>query len=119
MCGQPPPVQRLDPRWRIDLGYIDNKHLHARRQRLVRCRRPAQRHPAKPQCQTRLALAAARLRRQNNRLAMPLGPRIHGPKQPLAIGQRTVLRRARQQVHTARATGELVVDVARAVGNPR
>ena len=48
---------------------------------------------------------------------MPLGPRVHGPKQPCAIGQRAVLSRARQQMHTGRATGELLVDVALAIGH--
>ena len=110
-------MQRLDTRRRIDLGHIDNKHSHTRRQLAVRRRRTAQRHMAKPQCQTRLALAAAGLRRQDNRLAMPLGPRRHGLKQPSTIGKRAVLSGTRQQVHTGRATGELLVDVALAVGD--
>ncbi len=35
----------------------------------------------------------------------------------MRIGKRTVLRRARQQLHTGRATGELLVEVALAVGD--
>jgi hypothetical protein len=48
---------------------------------------------------------------------MPLGPCVHGRKRPSAIGQRTVLSRARQQMHAGRTTGKLLVDVAFAVGD--
>ena len=110
-------MQRLDTWRRIDFGHLDNKHIHTRRQLAVRRRRTAQRHVAKPQREARLALAAAGLRRQYNRLAMPLGPGVHGRKQPFAIDKQTVLRRAGRQLDTARATGELLVDVALAVGD--
>jgi len=117
MRGQQPPLQRLDAWRRIDLGDIDHEQVNTRRQVLARRCRTAQRHCAEPQRQAGRARLASGLFGHHDRLAMPLRPGSDGCEQPPGLGQAAVVGCTGQQLHTLRATGELLVDVALAIGD--
>jgi len=56
-------------------------------------------------------------RRQRDRQAAQLGQALGAGKQPATIGQHTILPDPDQQLHTGRLAGELLIDVALAIGD--